>query len=170
MEEAVPARDFWVLLVVGRSQPMKPHNLKECIPHSSMNVDAELTEFQKNKELINRLISIQETPFKLPQRFWNIRKQEANSVPQSIVETAISNCRPPYCLEPGSRICFITFFVIVNLGIKSRTQKAYPPLAVRKFLESVEYQRIQQSRSKQVKGNNIQPYDAYDPIAYAYKK
>lgn len=98
---------FWWL--VDPSQWKLTTNLKECVPHSSMNVDAELTEFQKNKELINRLISIQETPFKLPQRFWNIRKQEANSVPQSIVETAISNCRPPFCLEPESRICFVTF-------------------------------------------------------------
>lgn len=62
---------------------------------NDMNADVELTSFQKNKELVNRLISIYETPFKLPQRFWNLHKQEADSVPQSVVEIAISNCKAP---------------------------------------------------------------------------
>jgi hypothetical protein len=60
-----------------------------------MSAEAELTGFQKNKELLNRLISIYETPFKLPQRFWNLHKEEVDSVPQTVVEIAISNCKAP---------------------------------------------------------------------------
>ncbi|KAH8549456.1 hypothetical protein BGW37DRAFT_118139 [Umbelopsis sp. PMI_123] len=108
-----------------------------------MSVDAELTSFQKNKELLNRLISIYETPFKLPQRFWNLHKQETDSVPQSIVETAVSN---------------------LNLDIRSRTQKQYPPHAVRKVLESIEYDRLQQSRSKPSQPELMKAFDPEDPI------
>ncbi|KAI8579855.1 hypothetical protein K450DRAFT_240636 [Umbelopsis ramanniana AG] len=110
-----------------------------------MSVEAELTGFQKNKELLNRLISIYETPFKLPQRFWNLHKQEVDSVPQSVVEAAISN---------------------LNVDIKSRTQKAYPPQAVRKLIESMEYDRLQQARPKSTRLEKMMPFDVDDPIAW----
>jgi hypothetical protein len=58
-----------------------------------MSAESELSEYQLNKELLNRLVSIHETPFKLPQRFWSIREQEADSVPLDVVERAITDCR-----------------------------------------------------------------------------
>jgi hypothetical protein len=56
----------------------------------------------------------------------------------------------------------------VNVDIKSRTQKAYPPQSVRKLIESIEYDRLQQTRQKPTRLETMMPFDVDDPIAYEY--
>ncbi|CAO3672088.1 unnamed protein product [Umbelopsis ramanniana] len=54
----------------------------------------------------------------------------------------------------------------VNVNIKSRTQKAYPPQAVRKLIESIEYERLQQTRQKPTRLETMMPFDMDNPIAW----
>ncbi|KAG2176933.1 hypothetical protein INT43_007587 [Umbelopsis isabellina] len=110
-----------------------------------MSTETELTDYQQNKELLNRLVSIHETPFKLPQRFWNIREQETDSVPLDVVERAITD---------------------LNLGIKSRTQKAFSPLMIRKFVESMEHERLQKAHPKPTNHASIPSFDPRDPLSW----
>lgn len=54
----------------------------------------------------------------------------------------------------------------VNVDIKSRIQKAYPPQAIRKLIESIEYDRLQQMRQKPTRLETMMPFDLDDPLAY----